>query len=338
MNLIKYNKNNELKPTGFHNIGSTCYFNSILQGMISCTSFLDKIISVYESEVNDVNKSDTKNQNPLLELLYQFIKKSKYKNNIDVSRYSSVIWKTMIIYLTNTRGIDVKNFASGQQCAREGFHYLLESLDEFKSIQNLFSHRYQTNIYCPECKEWVSKKECDYSLFEIHPTLFIPQIDKFMHYDKNYKYDNLTMQDYLLKQNSFIDKDFKCPNKKCKLSTEKFSTNILTRAPEILVIMSKKYIINRKINVFTDFPETICFNGYDYTDKKDADKKNKDKSCKMVYKAVAQIEHSGGIDSGHYYTICKRDGGWYILNDNSILETPGFLPTNNTYIVFYHIV
>ena len=42
------------------------------------------------------------------------------------------------------------------------------------------------------------------------------------------------------------------------------------------------------------------------------------------------------MSSGHYWAVCKRKGGWFCMNDMNI--TPAeFSPTNNTYIVIYHI-
>ena len=174
MDLIRHDDDIMLLPSGFKNIGSTCYFNAMLQGILSCTSFSNEILREFD-QLNDEDKTKNKKTkakktNPLLPLFYKLVTRSLppednieegEKNKQDVSKYSGNIWKNMIVYLMKVKNINMRDFMSGQQCTREGFHYLLESLDDFKSIQDLFSHRYQTNIYCPTCEKWVSKKECN---------------------------------------------------------------------------------------------------------------------------------------------------------------------------------
>jgi ubiquitin C-terminal hydrolase len=93
--------------------------------------------------------------------------------------------------------------------------------------------------------------------------------------------------------------------------------------PEILVVMSKKYDSEHKLNIYTDFPEVMEFKG-------NANNKN------MRYEAVAQIEHSGDLNGGHYWAICKRKGGWFEINDMTVTPSQ-FQPSVNTYIVLYHL-
>ena len=93
--------------------------------------------------------------------------------------------------------------------------------------------------------------------------------------------------------------------------------------PEILPIIFKKYDNKmKKLEVKTLFPEKLEFTA-------SGGKK------KLVYKLVAQCEHSGTLNGGHYYAIGLRKDGWKLLNDSFVTDgTPG--PTNNTYMVFYH--
>ena len=93
-------------------------------------------------------------------------------------------------------------------------------------------------------------------------------------------------------------------------------------APEILIVLSKKYNSKSKLNTFTEFTQFIEFNGTNGA---------------LKYEAVSQIEHSGGMNGGHYWCVSKRNDGWYYLNDSSYVKKE-FSVTNNTYIVFYHIV
>jgi ubiquitin C-terminal hydrolase len=317
-NLVKYNNNCALNPNGFRNIGSFCHFNALLQCMISCTSFLDAISTIAKAG----------NKNLLIKSLDKFIKQSNTTQPNEsrklLEQESSFIFSSMITQLVKVKKINMDNFSSGEQCASEGFHFLLEALDDIKSLKKLFIHRYQTSIYCPKCNKWISKKECENYIFDIQHNLKIPQIKLFNKYDAAYNADTATFNDYLLKQNSYVDKNFKCSTKKCnETPIEKFTNTVLVRTPEVLVIMSKKYMGNEKIDIRSEFPEELKFNGI-----------NKEK---MVYKAIAQIEHVGDANSGHYYSICKRKNGWYLFNDNTVKKVKGFEYTKNTFIVFYHI-
>ena len=305
--LIKYNEDYAIKPNGFHNNGSICYFNALLQSMLSCTSFIKKI-----KERTPYNNNNNNNNN-ILELFNEMIDSSNINN------YSNIILNKLI---TSQK---IKDFG-GQQCAGEGFSYLFDSIPE---IHNLFLHRYCTHLYCVDCEKWVSKVNNLCHLFTIDPELQVVQLDKFKHIDEREKKifaelsntNNLSdLNKYIIKQNTYVDKNYKCPN--CKNTGEKYKLNYLVMIPEILVIMSKKYNNQlQKINVNTEFTEELFFNT---------------KYGKLKYTAVSQIEHSGGVGGGHYWSVSKRKDGWYLFNDNSFSKCE-FKPTNNTYIVFYHL-
>jgi ubiquitin C-terminal hydrolase len=193
----------------------------------------------------------------------------------------------------------------------------MESLDEFGHIKNIFLHRYKTLIRCHKCDKWISDVENMYSIFEVQPDLKNEQLEKFKKYDTN---TTVSMKQFLTKQSSFVDKNYICSV--CKNADEKYTIHCLVMVPEVLVVLSKKYTANKKLNIFTDFPYQLTFDG------KDGDT--------LVYEAVSQIEHSGELNGGHYWAISKRKNGWFTLNDNNINSTK-FKPTNNTYIVFYHL-
>ena len=405
MNLVKYNSEFGVNPVGFNNNGVICYFNSVLQSLLSCTSFVEKI----------ENNTDT--NNPMIkflkELLYlhtelnkllsqqkvelqrkvelqqkvELQRKVELQQKVDsqqanlsenadaenadaenasvenanignedaenvsignpevndkdasddsindvkdkIQNMSILLWKVMVLVNKKKN----KDFSfNGQQCASEGFNHLLGSIDEFSGIKNLFMHRYNTNLYCFDCSKWVSSVNNVSNVFVVNPELYMHQLDEFKQFDTKennifnelYNIDNLSkLNKYIIKQNSFVDKDYKCP--KCNKKGEKYKLNYLVMIPEILVIMSKKYDNNlRKKEVLTEFPETLVFSG--------------NNNNILTYTAVSQIEHSGNLNSGHYWSISKRrDGKWYMLNDSSVSESE-FSPTKKTYMVFYHIV
>jgi ubiquitin C-terminal hydrolase len=324
MELIKYNQQASLPPFGLVNMGATCYFNSILQSLLSCTSFIDELME---------HKEDPSyQQNPVAKYTIEMIELGKElklrnaemseddKSQIlgKLSHLSPQIWKSMVRVISHTSGKPIEDILQGQQCAREGFHLFMDSLDEFNNLQNLVLHRYKSLIHCFDCNEWVSDVDNIYSIFEVDPDLKIPQLDKFKHYEE--KNDEVDMNKFLTKQTSYIDKDYKCP--KCQQKGEKYNMNCLVMVPEILVVLSKKYIVGQKLDTYTNFPKDMVFNG--------------NNGMKLNYTAVSQVEHVGGMQGGHYWAISKRDNGWYCLNDDRVSESE-FKPTTNTYMVFYHL-
>jgi ubiquitin C-terminal hydrolase len=358
MDLIKYNTEFSINPVGFHNNGVICYFNSVLQSLLSCTSFIEKVKHItnlnnpvirflnelidlhMELTKLDVNQNDKESENSdeeintILEL--NEIKSDNQTdaaqniNNIKkkIQMMGIILWKVMV--LVNKKKNSDFSF-NGQQCASEGFNHLLESIDEFTCIKNLFMHKYNTNLYCFDCSKWVSTVDNISNIFVVDPELYTHQLDEFKQFDikendifnELYNISDLCkLNQYVIKQNSFVDKNYKCP--KCNKIGEKYKLNYLVMIPEILVIMSKKYDNNlQKKEILTEFPETLMFSG--------------NNNNILTYKAVSQVEHSGNLNSGHYWSISKRrDGNWYKLNDSSVCKSK-FTPTKQTYMVFYHI-
>ena len=63
---------------------------------------------------------------------------------------------------------------------------------------------------------------------------------------------------------------------------------------------------------------------------------NKTKST--IYKLMGIIVHAGGLNFGHYYSICYNmvDGNWRIYNDEKVgdIETKNIF-NKNAYCLFY---
>lgn len=321
--LQQYNPEYSLLPVGFNNIGFTCYYNSLLQSLLSCTSFVEELLS------------DNYNRDPIIKLLNYMTRNLKELENLEndinninterkdvlideVNRLGPITWRAMIQKLAQ-KSPEFARFAMGQQCAAEGFSLFLQSIEEFNSIQNLFMYRRRNRIYCGDCKSYFSHVDEMNNIFEVEP--LVENESKEVSQLKN-------LNEFLMNQKNKVDENCICT--KCSVKSEKLKTSTLVMVPEILFVMSKKYRYNResdqgeKLDVYTDFPEKLVF-------------KSKNQK-EFHYTAVAQIEHVGSTTHfGHYYAICKRKNGWYCLNDNGISPAE-FKPTVNTYIVVYHAV
>jgi ubiquitin C-terminal hydrolase len=316
MNFKKYNNNLSLNPQGFQNLGFTCYYNALLQSLLSCTSFVEELL----------NNEETYDKNNVAKVIIQLIKELK-KDNVNVnlvSKLAPLSWKVMIKKISEppNGSIEMARFAAGQQCTVEGFNILLQTFENMQNIQNLFLHRRRNKLYCANCNNWCSEVNEMNNFFEVEPEFKLQQLDKFKNMNNDNKKD---LNSFLLIQNTYVDKDHICSL--CNYVGEKFKMSQLVMIPEILFVMSKKYKYDQsggsKLNVYTDFPEELVF------------KSNNNQQ--LIYKAISQIEHSGGLNGGHYWAICKRNDKWYCINDLSVTESE-YKPTNNTYVVIYHII
>ena len=145
MALVKYNTNMELSPFGFNNLGATCYFNAMLQSLLSCTSFTQELLQHKESEEYDKNPV-TKKLIELIELalsLKDIEKNTTEKNKTEkksasvrslLGQYTPSVWKEMVMFLCKKNKMNIGEFMVGQQCAREGFHCLMDAMENFDSI------------------------------------------------------------------------------------------------------------------------------------------------------------------------------------------------------------
>jgi ubiquitin C-terminal hydrolase len=301
--LTKYNPEYVPEGQGFINLGATCYFNSILQCILSLPSIYEVLLKNKESDS---------------------VKKNKLAQNM-INLWSAAlrgeriydlcipIWRD-IISISQSKSNRVK-MDSGQQDAHEGLMVFLEAMETIPEVLQLFEHRHRITIHCPFCNEYVvDKKETGYT-FEVQPDLKTPQIEQFKELDEFYN-KTMPLCDFLKKQNGYVDKEYKCP--KCGKLGEKFKSTVLTMIPEIIPVVFKKY----HGKVATPFPEKLEFMA------KGGDKK-------LIYQLVAQSEHSGSMGGGHYWSVALRKSGWNTLNDGSVSPgNPG--PTAQTYVIFYH--
>lgn len=237
---------------------------------------------------------------------------TKIASNSYVPDISIQIWRAMLQKL-KSQNINISNFSSGQQCAAEGFTLLMQALNDPK-LDILFFHRRCNRLFCPDCEEYFSNTYEKNNIFTIEP-LAAKQLTKKMSLDR-----------ILLDQTSEVDQDCVCL--RCLGKGYKILRSRLTMVPEILFILSKKYQYSaahggKKLHIRTEFPKKIEFPS-----------KN---GAVLTYAAVAQIEHSGELNGGHYYAICFRKGSWYLADDESV-SLSDFCPTENTYIVLYHLV
>lgn len=308
MDLLPLNQNYLSKGHGLANLGNSCYLNSIMQCILSCPA-------IFEELDKNSHKNHIKN-NTFAQHLIELSKSALSGENI--MEKGVVIWRD-IINISNNRKDKYKILAGAQEDAHEGLMLFLDSLDRIPEIKRLFMHRHRIQITCDVCKKRVVDKYEENCVFEVQPDLKTEQHEKFKDIDEYFNRP-MSLNEFLRKQNGYVDEDFTCPNEACKAKGHKFKTTSITMLPEILPIVLKKY--DRK--VLTPFPHTLEF--VVLGGKK-----------KMVYQLTAQCEHAGSTMGGHYWAVCLRADGWKTLNDSSVSSGQSG-PTPNTYILFYNFI
>jgi ubiquitin C-terminal hydrolase len=298
MNIITIHDQYIPDPIGLNNFGNTCYLNSLIQCLLSCSSFNEIIIN----EINNNSNSSNSNNKLLIayrNLIINLLNKTNKTNNLNIT--PQYIYEGLILGARKRKDI-VKFEPSLQQDAQEGFLLFMDILN-IPKLNRLFNYRYHIKMKCELCNKWCLDKYEENIIMTINPEFET---------DKNIR----NINDFLIKHEDDIDNNHICDLCKRKSSKKKITT--LVMIPEILCISVNKYI--RKYN--TNLPNQLEF-------------LYKTKEKKLIYKLVAQSEHYGSQGGGHYNAIVLRKNNAYLCDDLSINNTK-LGTTLNTYICFYH--
>lgn len=308
MDLLTYNKDYLWATQGLHNTGNICYFNSMMQCLLSCPSFWETLDGIRDKPHIQKNS-----------LMREFVKVLDLLKNGQSIYDKCLNISNQIIAIAQKRN-DIYKMNHGQEDMNEGLCMLFDTLTLVPELERLFMYRQRTLIRCGKCGHETNIPEMN-SILTVQHDLKIEQHETFKDDDEQYG-KSITFDQFIKKQNSYIDGDHKCS--KCELRGMKFQSVRLSMVPEILVTVIKKY----DAKTATPFPNELVFN---CTDGK----------TQMTYGLVAQSEHAGSRASGHYWAICLRKENnnlvWKRLNDGSVSDdTPG--PTKTSYVLFYHFM
>ena len=218
-----FNDKLAIYPIGFNNTGCNCYFNSTLQLLTSCTSFIESIIKWRKY------LSQTK-----LGILMVEYAISVQQNTVDPTISIRILKQLKQELRIRKPHI---NFGVGQDSAGEAIIHLLDMLEvpgsdfEISPITLLFEHRVNKFVYCENCKKITATK------FDTSVAFNDFNIDKPSLLFDNYQ--NTKLQDY-----------------KCDICKNENVCNLLeslTVVPEIIVMRFNIYDHqNRKVNTLKE--------------------------------------------------------------------------------------
>jgi len=95
----------------------------------------------------------------------------------------------------------------------------------------------------------------------------------------------------------------------------------------VLIFSIKQFRMGEKVNHKINFPETLNMRKYCLSTK-----------YNNMYNLSGICVHSGGLNGGHYYALCKNNitNKWYQLNDSSVHEVSlQDVLNENAYCLFY---
>jgi uncharacterized UBP type Zn finger protein len=307
--LIPYNDKFVPTPFGLYNTGVICYFNTLLQSLMSCSSLNHYFL---------INENMFKQNNNYLAILYINLLKQNLNNrnnNRPVFNSSAILNQLILMY----RQKNNNNIGSGQEDIGEFLIFFLDTINN-KYIEKLFIHKYQCDILCMNCKK-VHNIPNDLSFqFEIP----LDTQDSYeMDYLYKYKTNAIDISKYIRNNVSHIRNTI-CSN--CKVENQLVKMSRLKYIPTILVINFNKYK-HKKLFQFPTFIE--------YT--------NALLKKKYIFIIISSAEQSGSTIGGHYVCKAKRkvingtniESKVFLFNDISYQESD-ILPTLNSYIIFYH--
>lgn len=95
--------------------------------------------------------------------------------------------------------------------------------------------------------------------------------------------------------------------------------------PKCVIFLFKRFdvVTNKKISKKIDYPSSITL-----ADKFDPE------GCD--YNLTGIVIHSGGMQGGHYTSICKKEDKWVLFNDAKTKEIKKkYVLDKDAYILFY---
>ncbi len=215
MNLDAFDEKIIPNACGFRNLGATCYFNSLLQSLLSCSSLTRIMIS---------NRNNPRYEKNSVAMAYiyvldrVFIIDDRHSDTLPLSELSPLFWNSIINYLKEKGSHQY--FGKGQEDSHESFKMLMECWEDLKEVVWLFSHKDHISIYCTACRQWNNDQDEDINnknpfnetlqFFEV-PKGFKSEIPREIErMIKPSDAENGTLEGFLTRQITFMDEGYRC--------------------------------------------------------------------------------------------------------------------------------
>ena len=314
-----YKNEESIKFYGFINNRNNCYINSSLQLLTRINELKNGILNYQDNEINKDN--DTKGQ-----LFVEFkniiseIENSKNDNLlINPEKLKYIMGNINEIYYRNSQEDSnefISNFISGlfNETANKAKVKNIKKLninDKFdKTAYDKFYKRFYINKgysflidifygifksinYCKACKQTISIKFNTYNMIEL-------PIYKLSKINKN---KTLDLKEILKEYRAEKKLIYECDN--CQNINELYTKLFLYTLPKYLIL-----------SFIRNVDDEYFYNNIKYDEKLDIKTDYDNKTYNYSLECV--VEHSGGVNSGHYTALCKdkKSNKWYRFNDS----------------------
>lgn len=325
---------------GIINIGNTCYMNSILQCLNNlnvfsqddsiflkhCTILSEKnnfnLMKEWLLLIKDINSEEKKNVDPkkFMNCFIHEIKQNNYFfqsfNQNDSSEFLNIFLDLLhkcIEYKLNIEySGEIKN------------KYDKIAVDSINRWKDMFNNNYSyiikktynqllSIINCPECN-YITQSHDPLQIITLDIKDETTLYELFDSYTNIHNIDN--------------DCIWKCD--RCKKNVNPYIKNSFWNLADILIIQLKRYSINgnkiSKNNTYIEYPNILDMDNYTLNYFGNNNK----------YQLQSLSIQNGGLNGGHYYSICKENRKWICYNDTQVSEISEQKTfNNNPYCLFY---
>ncbi len=301
---LRYNEKYVARPSGFQNTGTICWWNSLLQSFLSCTSMNEYLLK---------NKEQFVGKNRLAAEYIALLEKLLAPgDNIDTTLGSI---HTMNGYLYEVRAQKEKRLRipNGQEGVQD---YFADFFDLFNDpgLENLFNNKYEYILQCEKCHKIVVNKRNDAK------DTFIDIPRDARSFSSRADFCNWVLRHYEL-----LD-EYKCEcghvNKKIVRAQQ------LRMLREVIVVFNKwKFNLIRWLPRYLQFP---AIGGTTLTYKL---------VSQIEHSGTARTIAGGQFmmaTGGHYYCHALRDK-YYTFNDSHVQPVEP-KPSPQTTVLFYHLL